>query len=96
MLSLLSKSESATKTDQRQENEIRIFHLYLVNLTVLDIQRILSSRIVVPLTSVPHFILHRRETCIHAEKRSSWYTDVQANVGTFAGMFLYGIVFMVP
>ena len=59
MLSLLSKSETATKTDQRQENEVRIFHLYLVNLTVLDIQSILSSRIVVPaLTSVPHFILH--------------------------------------
>ena len=54
-----------------------------VNITLLDVQSILPSRVVVSLASVPHFIAFAGRDLLHTEKRNSSYTDECRDVGWY-------------
>ena len=86
----------------RRATDTREWSLYFsclyqhVNITLLDVQSILPCRVVVSLASVPHFIAFTERDLLHTEKHNTWYTDVQTNVGTLAGIFPYSILLVVP
>ena len=83
---------------QRQKNKVRVFHVSFVNVALLsDKDNVLPSSIVVPLTSVPCFIVHKGN--FHPQ-RDCWYGppegSPQTDVGELAHMFYLYLVSLVP